>query len=101
MATAAATRAGTSSPAATLAAVFTGLEGMRYNIYMYTCTYTSIHVHLKQFCNPFFKPFCIIKPTCSIFAIIVLFPLYRYTSSLLVVDGACVVDVVVVLCEPF
>ena len=29
------------------------------------------------------------------------FSLYRYTSSLLVVDGGCVVDVVVVLCEPF
>ena len=26
---------------------------------------------------------------------------YIYTLSLLVVDGACIVDVVVVLCEPF
>ena len=33
--------------------------------------------------------------TCSTFANF--FPLYRYTSSLLVVDGGCVVDVIVVL----
>ena len=69
-------------------------------LFTFSTISTNTSLFIKQFCIPL----CIIKPHLFYFCYYsVFFPLYRYTSSLLVVDGTCVVDVVVALhvCEPF
>ena len=72
---------------------------MKDIISMDSCSFHIYFLPFLSFLQPYlsikrFLPFCIIMPICSTFAC-------RYMPSLLVFDGGCVVDVVVVLCEPF
>ena len=82
---------------------------LAFNSFTFSIILTSFYIFVQfqpQYCitpflpslqpklfNVYFLPFCIIMLVGPTFCYYSVFPLYRYMSFLLVVDGGCVVDV--------